>query len=427
MRPYQTTYIRSLIFALSLLLSACSGSTTPTVEVAEEAPSDAMTETMPEMSNNEMPADLDIATDRMTDQGLFHARISSNLDPVDINQLHSWTLHLETPDGQPIEAAEIVIDGGMPQHNHGFPTTPQITENLGGGDYLVEGVRFNMTGWWEMKFDITADGQSDHITFNLVVETGHAGDAMADLDHSAHSDEMPADELMVQNIVGNLTLPTPTGAIYMTIMNGTAHNETLTGAQVAGCEVIEFHESKMVDDVMKMQPVEGGEILIPAGETVTLKPGGLHLMCIGKSQTFAAGDHVPVTLIFANTGEIEQMAEVRPPDQLEMDHADHDTQAHDKIPNDGAVINIVSPADGAEISTGEMITIQVETEGFDLTAAGNHWHVYVDGELVEMIEDGRSETMLHDLEPGEHTIMTTMTNADHVELEDGAMINVTVK
>jgi hypothetical protein len=40
---------------------------------------------------------------------------------------------------------------------------------LGGGDYLVEGVRFNMAGWWEMKFDIQKDGQADTVTFNVVM------------------------------------------------------------------------------------------------------------------------------------------------------------------------------------------------------------------------------------------------------------------
>jgi hypothetical protein len=34
---------------------------------------------------------------------------------------------------------------------------------------LVEGVKFNMAGWWEMSFDITADGQTDSVTFNIVL------------------------------------------------------------------------------------------------------------------------------------------------------------------------------------------------------------------------------------------------------------------
>ena len=94
------------------------------------------------------------------------------MNPPDINEIHSWTLHVETPDGQAVEGATVSIDGGMPQHNHGFPTSPEVTQDLGEGDYLIEGVRFNMTGWWEMKFAIEAGGQTDTVTFNLVIETG---------------------------------------------------------------------------------------------------------------------------------------------------------------------------------------------------------------------------------------------------------------
>jgi hypothetical protein len=69
-----------------------------------------------------------------------------------------------------VDDAEITVDGGMPQHGHGLPTSPQVTQNLGGGDYLVEGVKFQMLGWWEVKFNINANGQSDTVTFNLILE-----------------------------------------------------------------------------------------------------------------------------------------------------------------------------------------------------------------------------------------------------------------
>ena len=55
----------------------------------------------------------------------------------------------------------------MPEHNHGMPTQPQVTQNLGGGDYRVEGVQFQMGGWWTITFDIDAGGVQDTVTFNL--------------------------------------------------------------------------------------------------------------------------------------------------------------------------------------------------------------------------------------------------------------------
>ena len=67
----------------------------------------------------------------------------------------------------PSEGATIVIDGGMPQHGHGLPTAPRVTRSLGGGRYQVEGLKFNMGGWWELRFRITTDAGTDSITFNL--------------------------------------------------------------------------------------------------------------------------------------------------------------------------------------------------------------------------------------------------------------------
>ncbi len=113
------------------------------------------------------PADLDYAVERQSDQGLFTVRYASELDPVSINEVHAWTLHVETADGQPVDDAVITVDGGMPEHNHGMPTQPEVTENLGDGNYRVEGMKFQMPGWWTITFTIESAGQEDAVTFNL--------------------------------------------------------------------------------------------------------------------------------------------------------------------------------------------------------------------------------------------------------------------
>lgn len=113
--------------------------------------------------------DLDTATTRLSDLGFFIVTINSSVTPIPINQIQTWTIYVETADGQALEQAEITVDGDMPQHGHGLPTQPQVTENLGEGNYLVEGLKFQMPGWWEVVFHITANGESDSITFNLVL------------------------------------------------------------------------------------------------------------------------------------------------------------------------------------------------------------------------------------------------------------------
>ena len=174
MKNFEERFLMSLIFIFigAIFLSACNLAA-PGGESALVEAKTAETAGMPDMGD-ELPSDLDTATVRLTEGGHYRVSITSNMEPVVINQIHSWTLHLETPDGRPVENAEIVVAGGMPQHDHGFPTSPQVTQELGQGDYLIEGVKFNMTGWWEMRFDINAGGQHDRVVFNLVVETGAA-------------------------------------------------------------------------------------------------------------------------------------------------------------------------------------------------------------------------------------------------------------
>ena len=71
--------------------------------------------------------------------------------------------------GNAVDGAEITIDGGMPQHAHGLPTKPRVTKSLGSGVYVIEGVRFNMGGWWEFKVAIAGKAGNDTVTFNLAL------------------------------------------------------------------------------------------------------------------------------------------------------------------------------------------------------------------------------------------------------------------
>ena len=121
------------------------------------------------MRMNSVPADLDTSTTRPSDNGLFNVSYTASTGSVPVNQMHQWTLHVETVDGQPVENATITVDGDMPQHGHGLPTRPQVTECLGNGDYLVEGMKFQMGGWWLMDFTITANGQTDAVHFNMML------------------------------------------------------------------------------------------------------------------------------------------------------------------------------------------------------------------------------------------------------------------
>lgn len=79
----------------------------------------------------------------------------SQLTPLALNTLHTWTLELRYAQG-PVKAERIEIDGGMPAHNHGLPTRPQVSYQS--GQYLVEGLRFHMPGRWQLTLQIEHDG-----------------------------------------------------------------------------------------------------------------------------------------------------------------------------------------------------------------------------------------------------------------------------
>ncbi len=119
---------------------------------------------------NTPPPDLDVSRTRMSAQGLYQGTYIPALDPLTTDKLHSWTLHLETADGEPVEHAAITVHGDMPGHGHGLPTKPVVSAHRGNGDYLVEGMKFQMTGWWYVEFDVAADGKQDTVRFDFVLK-----------------------------------------------------------------------------------------------------------------------------------------------------------------------------------------------------------------------------------------------------------------
>ena len=111
----------------------------------------------------------DVSRTKNTDNGLFVASFLPERGVVRQGELESWLLTLKTKAGAPVEGAAIAISGGMPQHNHGLPTSPQATDYLGEGRYRIDGVKFTMSGWWQLRFAISAAAGSDSVVFNVVL------------------------------------------------------------------------------------------------------------------------------------------------------------------------------------------------------------------------------------------------------------------
>ena len=113
------------------------------------------------------PRDLDYSRTRTSAAGLYRGTIRPAGDTIPQGKLHSWTLHLETAEGTPVGEAKVAVNGGMPQHGHGLPTKPRVTRRTPEGDLVVDGMKFNMGGWWVVTFKVDAPQGRDSLVFNV--------------------------------------------------------------------------------------------------------------------------------------------------------------------------------------------------------------------------------------------------------------------
>jgi copper(I)-binding protein len=104
------------------------------------------------------------------------------------------------------------------------------------------------------------------------------------------------------------TRATPPGADvaggFMEITNGGTLADRLISVEIDGIPMAQIHEMTTSEGVMKMRPLANGLDIKP-GETVTLKPGSFHIMMMGLSKPFVAGEMVHGTLHFEKAGSIE--------------------------------------------------------------------------------------------------------------------------
>jgi hypothetical protein len=97
------------------------------------------------------------------------------------------------------------------------------------------------------------------------------------------------------------------GGGFLKITSATA--DRLVSASAPISKTVELHTMQMDGNVMRMREIPAIEI--PAGQTVELKPGGLHVMFIGLTQTLDNGASFPLTLRFEKAGEVKVDVQVR--------------------------------------------------------------------------------------------------------------------
>lgn len=134
-----------------------------------------------------------------------------------------------------------------------------------------------------------------HVLFTCIVMILLIGSGVAA--HDGHDD------------AGHGTAATPgmlgtgTALIYLELRNDGDVADRLLAGSTDVARVIEMHDATMADGMMRMRPATDG-LAIEPGATVTLAPGGAHIMLVDLTRDLRAGDRFEVRLTFAEAGDV---------------------------------------------------------------------------------------------------------------------------
>jgi hypothetical protein len=111
-----------------------------------------------------------------------HARVESNAGSYVVHvapapgelpdnedfELRVWVSSAAAPN-EVASGVKLAVDASMPEHGHGMNRTPRI-ERAPGGEFVVQGMLFHMTGRWELYFDITAGALTERAQVDVILE-----------------------------------------------------------------------------------------------------------------------------------------------------------------------------------------------------------------------------------------------------------------
>lgn len=101
-----------------------------------------------------------------------HSLYTVTLQPAEAlraRRLQKISVRVHDAAGHAISGATLSVDGGMPQHGHGLPTQPRVIPAAADGAYAIEGLRFNMGGWWVLALTIDGPRGADRVIFHLQI------------------------------------------------------------------------------------------------------------------------------------------------------------------------------------------------------------------------------------------------------------------
>ena len=123
----------------------------------------------------------------------------------------------------------------------------------------------------------------------------------------------------------------PSSAAYLKITNNGVSDDRLIAAKAAIAQRVEIHSMEMDNGVMRMRAVDGG-LAIAAGESVTLAPGGLHIMLMGLTTDLAPDTKHEIILVFEKAGDVKLTGTAKLPADIMMNIPGHDASHHQDHP-----------------------------------------------------------------------------------------------
>lgn len=121
--------------------------------------------------------------------------------------------------------------------------------------------------------------------------------AIAALSAPALASDYKLGAITIQNPWTRPAMAGMNGVGFLAIANTGSKPVKIMGAQSPAAGKIEIHRSAMANGVMTMRRQDDG-VVVPAGGTLALAPGGYHLMLLALNRPLVAGQKIPVTLIF---------------------------------------------------------------------------------------------------------------------------------
>lgn len=142
-----------------------------------------------------------------------------------------------------------------------------------------------------------------------------------------HGMDVTAGDLTLSGAFTRATLPNaPVAGGFVTITNVGTEDDRLISAASVISNLTQIHEMTIVNDVMKMRELPDG-LIIPTGETVTLMPGGYHVMFMDLNGPLVEGETIAVHLTFEVAGDVDIKLPVGAPNAKMGDTTMHNMPA----------------------------------------------------------------------------------------------------